>query len=85
MVSHWLRSLNNNVTSGFKKSAGKSPAEKQPSGSTWLGRCGLTMFVDAGHGCGNALMGIIKWLEDRREQNAAKWIDDVLGTSAARA
>lgn len=71
----WLRWIDKNATAGFEKIFSKIAKKENVRG--WAH--GTTMFLTLGMG-GNALIGILKWLEDNREHNAAR-IDRALGTT----
>lgn len=75
----WLRALNDTVfkglKNGFSKTVLKNASEETVDGYAK----GTTMFLTLGMG-GNALAGIIKYMEDNRQKMAAK-IDNFLGTT----
>lgn len=75
----WLRTLNDKSYSGLRSLLSstilKGASEEMIHGYAK----GTTMFLTLGMG-GNALAGIIKWLEDNRQRNAAL-IDNTLGTT----
>ena len=75
----WLRALNDAVfkclKSGFSKTVLKNAPEEVLDGYA----NGTTMFMTLGMG-GNALAGVIKYMEDNRQKIAAK-IDNFLGTT----
>ena len=74
---NWLRSLNDNVSSGLTKTLSNSIMKGKPKETIEGWAKGTTMFVTLGLG-GCAMMVPIKWMEDNREKNAAK-IDNFLG------
>ncbi len=74
---NWLRSLNDNVSSGLTKALSNGIMKGHPKETIEGWAKGTTMFVTLGLG-GCAMMVPIKWMEDNREKNAAR-IDNFLG------